>query len=83
MNKPIQLLVMRLSDMTRVHPDQIVGNCSKCDEIVGIYPSGQEIMRTHPGIELVCQVCELGEPVDLRILAPGAEREVFESKRKK
>lgn len=71
------LIVMRLADMKRVHPRQITGKCARCGEVVGIYPSGQEAMKKYPDIELVCQVCK--SPGGVQILAPGAEREPFES----
>lgn len=83
MTKPVELLVMRLADMVRVHPKQIVSRCSKCGEAVGVYPSGQRIMKEYAllgGVKLVCQVCR-GEH-DLTILAPGAMEEASESKRK-
>jgi len=75
-----QLLVMRLKDMKRVHPDQIEAQCSKCAEVVAVYPSGQRIMRDNPGIKLICQECR--QPVDFSILAPGALEEPFQTKRK-
>ena len=77
---PTPLLVMRLKDMTRVHPDQIEARCSKCNEVVGVYPSGQRLMKEIPDITLVCQVCK--EDADISILAPGALEEPFESERK-
>lgn len=74
------LIVMRLVDMKRVHPDQITAQCSKCGEAVGVYPSGQKVMREMPDIELICQVCK--QPADVTLLAPGAELEPFQSQRK-
>jgi hypothetical protein len=77
----VPLIVMRLKDMTRVHPQQIEAECARCHALVAVYPSGQNIMKRYPGhIELVCQICR---PADgTQILAPGAELEPFESKRK-
>jgi hypothetical protein len=74
------LLVMRLADMVRVHPNQITAKCSRCGEKVGVYPSGQKVMREVPDIELVCQACNPNN-YDVSLLAPGAEFEPFESKR--
>lgn len=71
------LIVMRLSDMERVHPQQITRKCSRCGEVVAVYPSGQKAMKKYPDIELVCNVCK--PPGGLQILAPGAELEPFES----
>ncbi|MCA1452097.1 hypothetical protein I6F35_02570 [Bradyrhizobium sp. BRP22] len=76
----IELIVMRLADMIRVHPDQITGRCSKCGEEVGIYPSGQRVMQELPDVELVCQVCRPPEPDAM--LAPGAELEPFASRKR-
>ena len=75
-----QLLCMRLADMKRVHPDQITAPCSKCGKVVAVFPSGQEVMRQMPDVELICQVCR--EPTKLSILAPCAELEPFQSQRK-
>lgn len=80
MTQPI-LIVMRLADMTRVHPDQITGHCARCGHEVGIYPSGQKAMQLFPGgIELVCQICKTPDPKAM--LAPGAEFEPFESRKR-
>ena len=76
----IPLIVMRLADMERVHPEQIEAKCAKCGEVVAVYPSGQRVMREVPDIELVCQVCM--KPAKVSLLAPGAELEPFQSKRK-
>jgi hypothetical protein len=79
MTRP-QLIVMRLADMTRVHPEQIVRTCAACGHEVGVYPSGQEVMRQYPDVELICQICR--EPGHQSALAPGAEFEPFESVKK-
>ena len=71
------LIVMRLADMERVHPDQITAACSNCNHVVGVYPSGQHVMRRFPDIKLICQVCK--QPGGQNVLAPGAEFEPFES----
>ena len=71
------LIVMRLADMKRVHPDQITKRCSNCNHVVGVYPSGQLVMRQHPNVKLLCQVCQ--PPGQQAALAPGAELEPFES----
>lgn len=75
-----ELIVMRLKDMTRVHPDQITAKCSECGHVVAVYPSGQSAMRQYPDIKLVCQVCR--QPGANAELAPGAELEPFQSVRK-
>jgi hypothetical protein len=73
------LVVMRLADMHRVHPQQITARCSKCDHEVGVYPSGQRVMRAYPDVTLVCQVCV--KP-GRAILAPGAKEEAKQSRRR-
>lgn len=75
-----ELIVMRLADMVRFHPDQITDRCSACNAEVAIYPSGQKIMRHYRDVVLVCQVCH--PPGPNAQLAPGAELEPFESQRK-
>jgi hypothetical protein len=75
-----ELIVVRLADMRRVHPDQIEGRCRTCGHAVAIFPSGQEILRRYPDVELVCQVCR--SPGSHAMLAPGAELEPFQTTRK-
>lgn len=55
--QPIRLLVMRLADMERVHPEQVPAHCHRCGHLVGVYPSGQNVLRQHPDAEIVCSVC--------------------------
>lgn len=81
-HKPV-LIVMRLADMHRVHPDQVLDKCCKCGETVAIYPSGQLIIehtRITGGVDLVCHVCR--DPNALLVPAPGSLDEVAESKRR-
>lgn len=75
-----KLIVMRLRDMKRVHPQmRSEFNCSKCGEQVGIYPSGQSVIQSNgrENVEIVCGVCN--GPALLGALAPGALQEPFES----
>lgn len=76
----VELLVMRLDDMVRVHPDQITAVCSQCGHEVGVYPSGQRVMATRRDVRLICQVCR--QPGPNAQLAPGAWWEPFFSRRK-
>ena len=77
------LIVMRLADMTRVHPNQDNDHvCMRCGHIVGIYPSGQGVLRDEPDTEIVCQVCN-PPGGGINILAPGAEYEPGQSVEKK
>ena len=77
--RPI-LIVMRLADMVRVHPEQITGSCARCGKEVAIYPSGQKVMRQYPDVEIVCEKCQ--QPGHRMTLAPGAEIEPFESRKR-
>lgn len=78
-----QLIVMRLKNMVRVHPDQITARCSQCNEEVGIYPSGQKAMQDMPDLVPVCSVCKGPFDSISAPLAPGAAKEPFESVRKR
>jgi hypothetical protein len=52
------LLVMRLADMKRVHPKQDNSRkCSNCGHVVGIFPSGQVLIRKHPNTIIICMQC--------------------------
>ena len=75
--KPNRLVVMRLAEMYRVHPNQIERACDKCGEVCAVYPSGQAAIRRDPGMEIVCSHCH--GPVTGAALAPGAASEPFES----
>ncbi|MBT1509462.1 hypothetical protein KIP88_03010 [Bradyrhizobium sp. SRL28] len=78
--QPVELIVMRLADMHRFHPEQITGTCASCGHVVGIYPSGQQVMKQYPDVKLTCSVCKT--PGENTPLAPGAEFEPFQSMRK-
>lgn len=73
------LIVMRLADMVRVHPDQVTMRCSQCHHEVGVYPSGQAVIKQRPNTTLICQACR--DPGPDAVLAPGAVTEPFESVR--
>jgi hypothetical protein len=76
-----ELLVMRLADMHRVHPEQDNSRvCACCGEQVGIFPSGQRALRFAPTLKIVCNVCAERQPRPVvRISAPGALDEARES----
>ena len=77
------LIVMRLANMRRVHPQQDNSRtCKRCGESVGVYPSGQHIIAHCPETELVCDVCFERVDCDVLMLAPGAAIEPFESVKK-
>ncbi len=72
------LVVMRLEDMFRVHPQMDSSHvCSKCLEPVGIYPYGQKLLKRYKDLKIVCNICSV--PMPNPILAPGAVAEAFES----
>jgi hypothetical protein len=75
------LIVMRLADMVRMHPDQITAQCSECKHDVAVFPSGQKIMRDMADVRLVCNVCRPRPGIGAEP-APGAIEEAFQSQRK-
>ena len=75
------LITMRLADMQRVHPEQITARCEDCCHEVGIYPSGQNALRTYPDLKVVCQVCH--PPGKRAELVPGALEEPLQTVKKK
>jgi hypothetical protein len=95
MSPDVELVCMRLADMTRVHPRQIERPCSRCGETCAVYPSGQNTLREYPEAKVVCQRCAEADPVadnvrarDFRPVklagAPGqVEQEARESENKK
>jgi len=70
------LLVMRVTDMYRVHPQMKLGVCSLCTETVGLYPSGLRAIDEHPDLKLVCNRCDSRQGDQL---VPGAWDESSES----
>lgn len=56
--KPASLVAMRLIDMRRVHPQQDNSHsCVRCGQRVGLYPSGQAVLRQHPAMDVYCWPC--------------------------
>lgn len=75
---PEWLIAMRLADMVRVHPQMSTEHvCSACGERVGIYPSGQDVLRQYPEIKIVCQKCI--PDADQFCPAPGWDAELNQS----
>lgn len=80
------LLVMRLKDMHRVHPRQDDSKvCARCGHRVGIYPSGQQVLKQDPSVEIVCSVCmeQDSRRPDVIMPAPGALAEPAQSRNRK
>lgn len=77
----VRLLCMRLADMVRVHPRMdTTHRCARCKHTVGLYPSGQDVLRKHRNnVEIVCQQCMTGDEGKDAGPAPGAVQEVTES----
>lgn len=72
------LAVCRASDMFVAHPDTDYTHvCSRCGEEVGIYPSGQRVLRQHTNVILMCNRCA-PQGVGWQ-LAPGAAIEPSQS----
>lgn len=81
--RKIGLICMRLDEMLLVHPDQITLKCSKCQNAVGVYPSGQNVIQLYgKRVEIMCNHCDTTHPGSPRLLAPGAEAETFQSQRR-
>jgi hypothetical protein len=74
---PQTLIVMRLADMERVHPQQDNSHkCGRCQQQLGMYPSGQAALRANPSMEVVCQVCGLSDKFDIVRPAAGGDAEM-------
>ena len=71
------LIVMRLTDMYRVHPEMVSRICSRCTETCGVYPSGQRVLAKNPNAKIVCNRCH-PDPLGAA-LAPGAVEEPLQS----
>lgn len=75
------LVCMRLDDMRKVHPDQIERACSNCGQTVGVYPSGQQALKTYPTMPIICVVCadKDRKPGDVAELAGSWEQIALEN----
>lgn len=79
------LIVMRSADMALVHPQTDFSHqCSQCAAEVGIYPSGQAIIRRFgtKRMRILCSRCVDARQVSIAQPAPGALAEVRQSVRK-
>lgn len=79
------LIVMRTEDMVLVHPETDFSyRCSACASEVGIYPSGQALIRQlgTKRLRIVCNHCVDAGKVSRAQLAPGAMAEVGQSVRR-
>lgn len=78
MNKTV-LVAMRAKEMRRVHPDTVFTyDCAKCGARLGVYPSGQAIIREH-GLDNVTLLCSHCMPEGRFAPAPGALEEIAQS----
>jgi hypothetical protein len=82
LDAPAMLVVMRVARMTKAHPKtDFTHRCARCHEAVGIFPSGQRLLREQPNVEIVCDGCAgdttaimlAGEPL------PGVRQEAREA----
>ena len=61
LDAPAMLVVMRVARMTKAHPKtDFTHRCARCHEPVGIFPSGQRLLREQPNVEIVCDGCAGG-----------------------
>jgi hypothetical protein len=70
LSEPTYLLVMRLDQMIRVHPQMITMPCLYCKETCGVYPSGQRILKEHTNVALVCTECMAGADESITFVRP-------------
>jgi hypothetical protein len=76
-----RIVVMRLAEMHRVHPQQDNSRvCAECGQQVGIYPSGQAMLKADRSLLVICSHCFEATPEpEFMVLAPGAVDELSES----
>jgi hypothetical protein len=86
-DEPMTLVCMRLCDMHVMHPEQIHELCSKCQHVVGVYPSGQRAMLKHPEMKILCAICANlnvlpgGDEVSIECIPAGSIEEIIQEKR--
>lgn len=80
--REVTLLAMHLENMHIQHPQQDNSHvCAICGETVGLYPSGQAVLRRYRKVKIVCEICQTWTAND--IPAPGALAEIGEGVAKK
>ena len=75
-NKEPPVLVCARADSPRMCEGSIFGkHCSKCGVEVMIAPSGQDILKLHPELRIMCGDCFglVNEPMDCRLAAPASQ----------
>jgi hypothetical protein len=81
---PAMLVVMRVATMTKAHPKtDFTHRCARCHEPVGIFPSGQRLLREQPNVEIVCHGCAGDTTAIMLVLAgealPGVRQRARQS----
>ena len=83
--EPKSLIVMRLADAHKYHPNQIIRKCQGgCNEPVIIYPSGQVAMKKFPNMKIICTHCtDWGKALDQsNTMIPAGSIDVIEQEKK-
>jgi hypothetical protein len=76
----ITLVAMREAEMAVVHPDMDTSHqCGRCGVTVGLFPSGQRVLRKYGRVDIVCQNCMTADEREEATPAPGMEAEVLEA----
>jgi hypothetical protein len=66
---------MRVVNLRVTHPRADYSHtCDRCQEPICLFPSGQRILREHPGIQKLCDVCGAPE-VTVGIVPPEVDQE--------
>jgi hypothetical protein len=86
-DEPVMLVCMRLCDMHVMHPEQIQELCSKCQHVVGVYPSGQRVMEKYPEMKILCAICASmnvlpgGDEVSVECFPAGSIEDIIQETR--
>ena len=73
----VTLIAMREADMVLVHPCMDTQHvCVRCRETVGLFPSGQAVLRQNARVDIVCQHCVTDREGQEAALVPGIELEL-------
>ena len=76
------LIAMRLEDMHVVHPSQDnTRSCDECQQILGIYPSGQAALKRWPDARLLCPHCANVDNFDETMPAAQSREEFLAERR--
>lgn len=64
--------------MTVMHPKQVEKICSECGRVVGVYPTGQQMIERYPDMKIKCSVCAMIDLDGIEAIPAGPIEEIVQ-----